>query len=29
MAIIGPKQWVNPLRKIAIFRLYNLLVFIA
>ena len=28
-AIFGPKPWVNPLRKISIFRLLKLLVFIA
>ena len=27
MAIFGPKQWVNPFRKMAIFRLFKLLVF--
>ena len=29
MAIFGPKPWVNPLRKMSIFRLFELLVFIA
>ena len=29
MAIFGPKPWVNPLRKMSIFRLFKLLVFIA
>ena len=29
MAIFGPKAWVNPLGKIAIFRLFDLLIFIA
>ena len=29
MAIFGPKPWVNPFRKIFIFRLFELLVFIA
>ena len=29
MAIFGPKPWVNPLRKMSIFRLSKLLVFIA
>ena len=28
MAIFGPKPWVNPFRKISIFRLFQLLVFI-
>ena len=27
VAIFGPKQWVNPFRKMAIFRLFKLLVF--
>ena len=29
MAIFGPKQWVNPFGKVSIFRLFELLVFIA
>ena len=29
MAIFGPKQWVNPFGKISIFRLFELLVFMA
>ena len=29
MAIFGPKSWVNPFGKISIFRLFELLVFIA
>ena len=29
MAIFGPKPWVNPFGKMSIFRLYELLVFIA
>ena len=29
IAIFGPKPWVNPLRKMSIFRLFELLVFIA
>ena len=29
MAIFGPKPWVNPFAKISIFRLFELLVFIA
>ena len=29
MAIFGPKPWVNPFRKMSIFRLFELLVFIA
>ena len=29
MAIFGPKPWVNPFGKISIFRLFELLVFIA
>ena len=29
MAIFGPKPWVNPLRNMSIFRLFQLLVFIA
>ena len=29
MAIFGPKQWVNPFGKLSIFRLFELLVFIA
>ena len=29
MAIFGPKPWVNPFGKIAIFRVFELLVFIA
>ena len=29
MAIFGPKPWVNPFRKISIFRIFELLVFIA
>ena len=29
MAIIGPKPWINPFGKKAIFRLFELLVFIA
>ena len=29
MAIFGPKQWVNPFGKMSIFRLFELLVFIA
>ena len=29
MAIFGPKAWVNPFRKMSIFRLFELLVFIA
>ena len=29
MAIFGQKPWVNPFRKISIFRLFELLVFIA
>ena len=29
MAIFGPKPWVNPFGKIAIFRLFELPVFIA
>ena len=29
MAIFGPKLWVNPFRKMSIFRLFGLLVFIA
>ena len=29
MAIFGPKPWVNPLPKMSIFRLFELLVFIA
>ena len=27
MAIFGPKPWVNPIRKMSIFRLFKLLVF--
>ena len=29
MAIFGPKAWINPFKKISIFRLFELLVFIA
>ena len=29
MAIFGPKPWVNPFRKMSIFRLFKVLVFIA
>ena len=29
MAIFGPKPWVNPFSKTSIFRLFDLLVFIA
>ena len=29
MAIFGPKAWVNPFQKMSIFRLFELLVFIA
>ena len=29
MAIFGPKPWVNPFGKMSIFRLFQLLVFIA
>ena len=29
MVIFGPKPWVNPLGKMSIFRLFELLVFIA
>ena len=29
MAILGPKPWVNPFEKMSIFRLFELLVFIA
>ena len=29
MAIFGPKPWVNPFGKMLIFRLFELLVFIA
>ena len=29
MAIFGPKPWVNPFGKMSIFRLFELLVFIA
>ena len=29
MAIFGPKPWVNPFEKMSIFRLYELVVFIA
>ena len=29
MAIFGPKPWVNPFRKMSIFGLFGLLVFIA
>ena len=29
MAICGPKPWINPFRKMSIFRLFELLVFIA
>ena len=29
MAIFGPKAWVNPFGKMSIFRLFELLVFIA
>ena len=29
MAIFGPKPWVNPFGKISIFRLFELVVFIA
>ena len=29
MALFGPKPWVNPFRKMSIFRLFELLVFIA
>ena len=29
MAIFGPKPWVNPFAKMSIFRLFELLVFIA
>ena len=29
MAIFGPKQWINPFEKMSIFRLFELLVFIA
>ena len=29
IAIFGPKQWVNPFGKMSIFRLFELLVFIA
>ena len=29
MAIFGPKPWVNPFEKMSIFRLFELLVFIA
>ena len=29
MAIIGPKPWVNPFGKMSIFRLFELLSFIA
>ena len=29
MAIFGPKPWVNPVGKMSIFRLFELLVFIA
>ena len=29
MAIFGPKPWLNPFRKMSIFRLFEILVFIA
>ena len=29
MAIFGPKPWVNPFGKMSIFRLFDLLVFLA
>ena len=29
IAIFGPKPWVNPFRKMSIFRLFELVVFIA
>ena len=29
MSIFGPKPWVNPLRKMSIFRLFELIVFTA
>ena len=29
MVIFGPKQWVNPFGKMSIFRLFELLVFVA
>ena len=29
MVIFGPKPWVNPLGKMSIFRIFELLVFIA
>ena len=29
LAIFGPKSWVNPFRKMSVFRLFKLLVFIA